>query len=106
MGCHICNEGGAAGTQLWPCTCSGSAGLVRVSRHPRPAEQWLCGPAGGTGENQRNLSGDAICFLLLTPLAALSVFLCSSGADYYSRQGRAAAKEEETDRRRCGQDDR
>ena len=104
--CRICHCGEGEGERLIsPCHCSGSMGLVhrsciekwlssvnkdtcelcqqkyRVSRHSRPFSSWLLTPA--VGDDQRNLMGDTVCFLLLTPLTTISAYLCASGASYY-----------------------
>ena len=104
--CRICHDGEAGGERLIsPCLCSGSVGLVhrsciekwlssvnkdtcelcqqkyRVSRHSRPFSSWLLTPA--VGDDQRNLMGDTVCFMLLTPLTTISAYLCASGASYY-----------------------
>jgi len=109
MFCRICHEGESVGERLIsPCRCSGSVGLIHrtciekwltivnndtcelckekysVSRHPRPFSSWLCEPA--VGDDQRNLVGDGVCFVLLTPLAVISAYLCASGAAYYFQQ--------------------
>ena len=34
--------------------------------------------------------GDSVCLILLTPLATVSAYLCSSGASYYAKQGQVA----------------
>jgi len=107
--CRICHEGELGGERLIsPCLCSGSVGLLhrscvekwlssvnkdtcelchqkyRVSRHSRPFSSWLLTPA--VGDDQRNLMGDAVCFILLTPLTTISAYLCASGASYYLHQ--------------------
>merc|ERR1711874_391708 len=107
--CRICHCGEGEGERLIsPCHCSGSVGLVhrsciekwlssvnkdtcelcqqkyRVSRHSRPFSSWLLTPA--VGDDQRNLMGDTVCFLLLTPLTTISAYLCASGASYYFQQ--------------------
>merc|ERR1711874_943128 len=107
--CRICHCGEGEGERLIsPCHCSGSVGLVhrsciekwlssvnkdtcelcqqkyRVSRHSRPFSSWLLAPA--VGDDQRNLLGDTVCFLLLTPLTTISAYLCASGASYYFHQ--------------------
>ena len=104
--CRICHEGESGGERLIsPCRCSGSVGLIHrsciekwlttinddtcelcrqkysISRHHRPFSSWLCEPA--VGDDQRNLVGDGVCFLLLTPLAGISAYLCASGAAIY-----------------------
>ena len=103
--CRICHEGESGERLISPCRCSGSVGLVHrtciekwltivnidtcelckqkysVTRHPRPFSSWLCEPV--VGDDQRNLVGDGVCFLLLTPLAVISAYLCASGAAFY-----------------------
>jgi len=106
--CRICHEGESGERLISPCRCSGSVGLIHrsciekwlttvnndtcelckqkysVTRHPRPFSSWLCEPA--VGDDQRNLVGDGVCFLLLTPLAGISAYLCASGAAFYFQQ--------------------
>jgi len=107
--CRICHEGEQGGERLIsPCRCAGTVGVVHrscvemwlstanqdtceicqqkylISRHPRPIAQWLCEPK--VGDDHHNLVGDFVCFLLLTPLAAISTYLCGSGAAYYFQQ--------------------
>jgi len=107
--CRICYQGESVGERLIsPCRCSGSVGLIHrtciekwltmvnndtceickkkysVSRHPRPFSSWLCEPV--VGDDQRNLVGDGVCFILLTPLAVISAYLCASGAAFYFQQ--------------------
>ena len=104
--CRICHDGDHDSEPLIsPCSCSGSVGLVHraciekwlstvnqdtceickrkylVSRHSRPFTSWLLTPA--VGDDQRNLLGDTVCFLLLTPLTSISAYLCASGAAFY-----------------------
>ena len=62
-------------------TCELCQQKYRVSRHSRPFSSWLLTPA--VGDDQRNLMGDTVCFLLLTPLTTISAYLCASGASYY-----------------------
>jgi len=100
-------------TLLSPCSCSGSVGVVHrsclekwlsssqydtcelcrqpltVTRSYRPILQWLC-KGESRGDDQRNLVGDSVCLVLLTPLATVSAYLCSSGASYYAKQGQVA----------------
>lgn len=45
--------------------------------------QWLCRRSRPLDADRRNLGADLACFLLLTPLAAASAFLCGSSANYY-----------------------
>ena len=40
--------------------------------------------------HQKNQEGDSVCLMLLTPLATVSAYLCSSGASYYAEQGQVA----------------
>ena len=40
-----------------------------------------------------NQVGDSVCLVLLTPLATVSAYLCSSGASYYAKQGQVAEAE-------------
>eukprot|EP00092_Neocalanus_flemingeri_P038339 GFUD01041740.1.p1 GENE.GFUD01041740.1~~GFUD01041740.1.p1 ORF type:complete len:620 (-),score=131.76 GFUD01041740.1:56-1915(-) len=112
--CRICHEGESSGEKLIsPCRCSGSVGLIHrsciekwlttvnhdtcelcrqkysISRHPRPFSTWLCEPA--VGDDQRNLVGDGVCFLLLTPLCGISAYLCASGAVYYFKDKESEA---------------
>ena len=101
--CRICHEGDTEDEKLIsPCSCSGSMGLIHrtciekwlstvnqdtceickekflVSKHSRPFLSWLLTPA--VGDDQRNLLGDTVCFVLLTPLTTISAYLCASGA--------------------------
>jgi hypothetical protein len=112
--CRICHEGEQGGERLIsPCSCTGSVGMVHrscvekwlstvnhdtcelcrrklnIARHPRPFTQWLCSPA--MGDDHRNLLGDFFCFLLLTPLAAVSTYMCGSGAAYYYQEKQSEA---------------
>ena len=43
--------------------------------------QWIC--SGSEMADMRNLVGDICCFILLTPLTAVSAWLCISGAVHY-----------------------
>jgi len=111
--CRICHEGDFIETLLSPCSCSGSVGVVHrsclerwlsssqydtcelcrqpltVTRTYRSILQWLC-RGESSGDDQRNLVGDSVCLMLLTPLATVSAYLCSSGASYYAKQGQVA----------------
>ena len=62
-------------------TCEICKQKFLVSRHTKPFTSWLMTPA--VGDDQRNLLGDTICFLLLTPLTTISAYLCASGAVFY-----------------------
>ena len=104
--CRICHDGDLDEDKLIsPCSCSGSVGLIHrtciekwlstvnqdtceickqkflVTRQSRPFSSWLMTPA--VGDDQRNLLGDTVCFLLLTPLTSISAYLCASGAVFY-----------------------
>ena len=106
--CRICHDGDSDDNRLIsPCSCSGSVGLIHraciekwlttvnqdtceicqqkfmVSKHSKPFTKWLLTPA--VGDDQRNLLGDSVCFLLLTPLTTISAYLCASGAMFYLR---------------------
>ena len=45
--------------------------------------QWLRQPSRPT--DRRNVFGDIVCFVLLTPLACVSAWLCITGASHYSQ---------------------
>ncbi|ELU01324.1 hypothetical protein CAPTEDRAFT_55512, partial [Capitella teleta] len=103
--CRICHEGEEREVLLSPCRCAGSMGLV----HRSCIERWLSTKHSATCEicnfkfcvseespplcswfrhptrpsDRRNMIGDLVCFVLLTPLAAVSVWLCCSGALHY-----------------------
>ena len=62
-------------------TCEICKEKFLVSRHTKPFTSWLLTPA--VGDDQRNLLGDTVCFLLLTPLTTISAYLCASGAVFY-----------------------
>jgi len=103
--CRICHDGEGSERLISPCQCAGSVALVHltciekwlstinkdtcelchhkyiITRHPKAFSKWLCEPA--VQDDQRNLLGDLICFLLLTPLAAISTYLCATGAAFY-----------------------
>jgi len=111
--CRICHEGDGLERLLSPCQCSGSVALVHqsciekwlstknndtcelcrhkytVAKQPRPFKDWLCTPS--VQDDQRNLVGDMICFLLLTPLAAISTYLCATGAIFYYQEKKSEA---------------
>lgn len=100
--CRICHEGGNGEGLLSPCDCTGTLGTVHksclekwlsssntsycelchteftVERRPRPLTEWLCDP--GPRNEKRTLFCDMICFLFITPLAAISGWLCLLGA--------------------------
>lgn len=100
--CRICHDGGVQEELLSPCECSGSLSSV----HRSCLERWLS--ASGTSicelcqyqftvkrrsrsllewiqtyslrQEKRTLFGDLVCFLLITPLASVSGWLCLRGA--------------------------
>ncbi|XP_077580147.1 E3 ubiquitin-protein ligase MARCHF2-like [Stigmatopora nigra] len=100
--CRICHEGGGGETLLSPCECTGTLGKVHksclekwlsssntsycelchteftIERRPQPLTQWLRDP--GPRSEKRTLLCDMACFLLITPLAAISGWLCLRGA--------------------------
>uniref|UniRef100_A0A8D3B2H9 RING-CH-type domain-containing protein n=1 Tax=Scophthalmus maximus TaxID=52904 RepID=A0A8D3B2H9_SCOMX len=111
--CRICHEGRASGELLSPCECSGTLAMVHRScleqwlatsnsghcelcnhqfaleRLPKRLSEWLCAPS--MQQQRRTLCGDALCFLLITPLASLSGWLCVQGAmDLYYTNGMEA----------------
>jgi len=105
--------GGSLGQPLIsPCQCAGTVGLVhrscvekwlstanqdtcelcrhkfRVSRTPRSFHSWVWSnstleESREHSQDHRNLLGDLLCFFLLTPLAATSIYLSASGAAFY-----------------------
>ncbi|KAM4884022.1 E3 ubiquitin-protein ligase MARCHF2 isoform 3-T4 [Sylvia borin] len=100
--CRICHEGGNGEGLLSPCDCTGTLGTVHksclekwlsssntsycelchtefvVERRPRPLTEWLKDP--GPRNEKRTLFCDMVCFLFITPLAAISGWLCLRGA--------------------------
>ncbi|XP_027220577.2 uncharacterized protein [Penaeus vannamei] len=100
--CRICHEGERSEALISPCWCMGSMGLVHktclerwltvsncetcelchfaftVIRKPRPL--WKCEDR----DVWRAILVDVLCLFLLTPLAALSVYLCVVGALQYT----------------------
>jgi len=111
--CRICHDGEGFERFISPCQCAGTVGLVhrsciekwlstanhdmceicgqhfKIERKPRPFLQWLCGPSDQ--DDQRNLVGDVACFVLLTPLAVISCYLCTTGATFYLKEKRTEA---------------
>lgn len=104
--CRICHEGERNEALISPCWCMGSMGLVHktclerwltvsncekcelchyaftVMRRPRPLWKFVV-----QCENRdvwRAILVDVLCLFLLTPLAALSVYLCVVGALQYT----------------------
>ncbi|CAK6972268.1 E3 ubiquitin-protein ligase MARCHF3-like [Scomber scombrus] len=100
--CRICHDSGAQEELLSPCECSGSLATIHrsclehwlsasgtshcelchyqftVQRKSRPLLEWLQNP--GLRQEKRTLFGDMVCFLLITPLATISGWLCLRGA--------------------------
>jgi len=99
--CRICHEGETNSRLYSPCRCSGSVGLVHrrclerwlgsantstcelcnyrfiLTRQPRSLREWFENPSQSS--DVKNLVGDVVCFLLLTPLAAISCYMCFLG---------------------------
>ncbi|XP_074651687.1 uncharacterized protein LOC141906339 [Tubulanus polymorphus] len=104
--CRICHEGNSKEDLFSPCKCSGTMGLIHRScietwlgssnsnkceicnhvyttrRYTRPFYDWLRYPT--TSQDRKNLIADTVCFVLLTPLAVVSAWLCITGALHYS----------------------
>lgn len=100
--CRICHDGGAQEELLSPCECAGTLAPIHrscleqwlsasrtsfcelchyqftVQRKSRPLIEWLQNP--GLRQEKRTLLGDMVCFLLITPLATVSGWLCLRGA--------------------------
>ncbi|KAM6962773.1 E3 ubiquitin-protein ligase MARCHF2 isoform 1-T1 [Aplochiton taeniatus] len=103
--CRICHEGPNGEGLLSPCDCTGTLGSVHksclekwlsssntsycelchteftIERRPRPLTEvtkWLRDP--GPRNEKRTLFCDMVCFLFITPLAAISGWLCLRGA--------------------------
>uniref|UniRef100_A0A8C3AYB7 RING-type E3 ubiquitin transferase n=1 Tax=Cyclopterus lumpus TaxID=8103 RepID=A0A8C3AYB7_CYCLU len=100
--CRICHDGGAQEELLSPCECSGTLAPIHrsclehwlsasrtsfcelchyqftVQRRSRPVLEWLQNPSHR--REKRTLFGDMACFLLITPLATISGWLCLRGA--------------------------
>ncbi|GFR31170.1 e3 ubiquitin-protein ligase MARCHF3 [Trichonephila clavata] len=103
--CRICHEGDGKEDLVSPCRCTGTVGLVHKScmerwlstransndkceicnytfvtaRYPKSLLEWIRSDEN-SGSQRRGLMGDLTCFLLLTPLAVVSSFLCVEGA--------------------------
>lgn len=99
--CRICHEGDQLEGLSSLCKCSGTMGLSHVSclerwlntqrsdrcelchhrfttsRNSRRFSQWVCSSDRAV---QRALVGDLFCFVLLTPIAVVSGYLCIQGA--------------------------
>ncbi|XP_072144185.1 uncharacterized protein [Dermacentor andersoni] len=108
--CRICHEGDQQDSLMSLCRCSGTMGLV----HATCLERWLNArnidhcelchhrfPTAGQatcvrqffhwalhGESRRAVLGDLFCFALLSPVAALSCFLCTHSASKQALEGR------------------
>lgn len=100
--CRICHDGGTQEELLSPCECSGSLSSVHrsclerwlsasgtsicelcqyqftVKRRSRSLLEWLQNRS--LRQEKRTLFGDLVCFLLITPLASVSGWLCLRGA--------------------------
>lgn len=100
--CRICHEGSVQEELLSPCECLGTMATIHrsclehwlsasgtsfcelchyqftVQRKSRPLLEWLQNP--GLRQEKRTLFGDMVCFLLITPLATISGWLCLRGA--------------------------
>ncbi|MEQ2177811.1 E3 ubiquitin-protein ligase marchf2 [Goodea atripinnis] len=107
--CRICHEGGSSEGLLSPCDCMGTLGTVHksclekwlsssntsycelchtefsIERRPRPLTEWLQDP--GPRNEKRTLFCDMVCFLFITPLAAISGWLCLRGAQDHLHMG-------------------
>ncbi|KAH7982347.1 E3 ubiquitin-protein ligase MARCHF6 [Rhipicephalus sanguineus] len=108
--CRICHEGDQTESLMSLCKCSGTMGLLHVSclehwlnarnmdycelchhRFPTAAQancvrrffHWAL-----HGDSQRAVLGDLFCFALLSPVAALSCFLCAHNASKQALEGR------------------
>ncbi|XP_034565063.1 E3 ubiquitin-protein ligase MARCH3-like [Notolabrus celidotus] len=112
--CRICHEGGSQEELLSPCECSGSLSSVHrsclerwlsasgtsfcelcqhqftVQRRSRSLLEWL--QSRCLRQEKRTLLGDLVCFLLITPLASVSGWLCLRGAiDHFHSSSRMEA---------------
>ncbi|XP_074545841.1 E3 ubiquitin-protein ligase MARCHF3-like [Halichoeres trimaculatus] len=112
--CRICHEEGAQEELLSPCECSGSLSSVHrsclerwlsasgtsfcelcryqftVQRRSRSLREWL--QSQSLHQEKRTLCGDLVCFLLITPLASVSGWLCLRGAtDHFHFSSRMEA---------------
>ncbi|CAL1265132.1 unnamed protein product [Larinioides sclopetarius] len=103
--CRICHEGDDKEDLVSPCKCTGTVGLVHktcmerwlstrpnsndkceicnytfvTARYPKSVLEWIQSDENN-GNHRRSLMGDVTCFMLLTPLAIVSSFLCVEGA--------------------------
>ena len=46
-----------------------------------------------SSRDTNNLIGDAVCFVVLTPLTTVSSYLCVVGANHYAHRGRGVGWE-------------
>ncbi|XP_061119300.1 E3 ubiquitin-protein ligase MARCHF3-like [Conger conger] len=100
--CRICHEGSVQEELLSPCECAGTLGTIHrscleqwlsssstsscelchfqfsVQHKTPPLLEWVRSP--GLRQEKRTLLGDMVCFLLITPLATISGWLCLRGA--------------------------
>lgn len=100
--CRICHDSGTQEELLSPCECSGTLATIHrsclehwlsasgtsfcelchyqftVQRKSRSLLEWLQNPS--LHQEKRTLFGDMVCFLLITPLATISGWLCLRGA--------------------------
>ncbi|XP_072228368.1 E3 ubiquitin-protein ligase MARCHF3-like isoform X2 [Leuresthes tenuis] len=100
--CRICHDIEGEEELLSPCECSGTLATIHrsclehwlsasgtsfcelchyqftVQRKSRPLLEWL--QSTGLRQEKRTLFGDVVCFLLITPLATISGWLCLRGA--------------------------
>lgn len=100
--CRICHDSAAQEELLSPCECSGTLATIHrsclehwlsasgtslcelchyqfsVQRKSRSLLEWLQNPS--LRQEKRTLFGDMVCFLLITPLATISGWLCLRGA--------------------------
>nr|XP_057929458.1 E3 ubiquitin-protein ligase MARCHF2-like isoform X2 [Doryrhamphus excisus] len=107
--CRICHDGGYGEDLLSPCGCAGTLGMVHkscleqwlsssntsycelcqtrfsIERQLRPFAEWLDDP--GSRNEKRMLCCDTVCFLFITPLAAISAWLCLQGAQDHLKLG-------------------
>ncbi|XP_069961333.1 uncharacterized protein [Cherax quadricarinatus] len=110
--CRICHEGESVGDLISPCLCMGTMGWI----HKTCLEHWLtittcqrcelCGFAYtirlspkpfwefllsyDSPEIRRAIVVDALCLLVLTPLAVFSIYLCVAGAFQYAQHAPAS----------------
>ncbi|KAG8195967.1 hypothetical protein JTE90_028941 [Oedothorax gibbosus] len=103
--CRICHEGDGREELVSPCRCAGTVGVVHktcmerwlstrcnpndkceicnyafvTARSPKSIIEWIRSEEND-GNHRRSLVGDVTCFILLTPLAIVSSYLCVEGA--------------------------